>query len=96
MYRLLYVGRISAEKGGYLELIDAVGRLNAAMPVGLLFVGEGPMRSELMSAINQRGLTDVVSCPGHQSPDIVQQAYASADLVVLPSRGEMMPRVMLD
>ncbi len=95
-HRLLYVGRLSAEKGGYGELIDAVEALSKSMSVGLLFLGHGPLRGELERKIEERGLARIVACMGHQPREVVQHAYATADLVVLPSRGEMMPRVMLE
>jgi glycosyltransferase involved in cell wall biosynthesis len=95
-YRLLYVGRLSAEKGGYYELIDAVVDLNRDIPVSLVFVGDGPYRDEIEQSINKRNLTDIISCVEHQTIEAVHQIYRIADLVVLPSRGEMMPRVMLE
>lgn len=95
-YRLLYVGRLSAEKGGYLELIDAVSKITTTMSVGLVLIGDGPQRADLENAIKQRGLDQVISCLGYQSPELVNQAYSDANLVILPSRGEMMPRVMLE
>ena len=95
-YRLLYVGRLSAEKGGYLELIDAVSKIPITMSVGLVLIGDGPQRADVENAVKQRGLNQAISCLGYQPPELVYQAYCNATLVILPSRGEMMPRVMLE
>jgi glycosyltransferase involved in cell wall biosynthesis len=95
-YRLLYVGRLSKEKGGYFELIEAFGDLVKTISAELIIVGNGPYQSDIEKFIKQQNLTSVVSCIGHQSVESVQQLYQMADLVVLPSRGEMMPRVMLE
>ena len=68
-YRLLYVGRLSAEKGGYLELIDAVSRITSSMSVGLALIGDGPQRVVVENAIKQHDLESVISCL------VVRQGY---------------------
>ena len=95
-YHLLYVGRLAPDKGGQLELIDAIAELHAEIPVGLAIAGEGPLRNQIERAIEHRNLTNVVTCVGHQPPEILSYAYRRADLVVLPSQAEMLPRVMLE
>lgn len=95
-YRLLYVGRLSAEKGGYLELIGAVEILSRVSSVGLVLVGDGSARQDIESMIEDRGLSGIAACIGQQPFEVVLSAYQNADLVVLPSVAEMMPRVMLE
>ena len=95
-YHLLYVGRLAPDKGGQLELIDAIAKLHAEIPVGLAIAGDGPLRNQIEKTIQNRNLTNVVTCVGHQPPEILSYAYRGADLVVLPSQAEMLPRVMLE
>lgn len=95
-YRLLYVGRLSAQKGGHFELIDAVAALSQDLSLGLVMIGDGLLRPRIERLLKERGLTQHITCVGYQQPAAVHQYYRQADLVVLPSRGEMMPRVMLE
>jgi len=95
-YHLLYVGRLAAEKRGYFELIEAVADLSSELSVSLVIVGDGPQRGKLEDLLRQRNLTDIVCCIGHQPHEVVSQAYKHADLVILPTYADMMPRVMLE
>jgi glycosyltransferase involved in cell wall biosynthesis len=85
----LYVGALVEEKGVDLA-IKAVGQLP---DVTLLVVGHGPEQSLL------RNLAARV-CPGQvifAGPlNDVRSAYWAADLVVLPSRTESMPAVLIE
>jgi glycosyltransferase involved in cell wall biosynthesis len=87
---LLYVGRLSREKG--LTLIAPLGRLldHAGVPHRFVFVGDGPMRAELQS-----------SCPdaiftGTLPHDAVAVAMASADIFVFPSQTDTAGNVVLE
>jgi glycosyltransferase involved in cell wall biosynthesis len=92
--RVLYVGRLSLEKGGVEEMISALNFLPCE--IHLVIAGDGPMRDSTAAFVERLGLGHRVSLVGQQSPQAIAELYASAELVVLPSRNEMMPRVMLE
>jgi glycosyltransferase involved in cell wall biosynthesis len=87
-------GRLSLEKAFDL-LIAAFGRVHAGEPrLRLLVAGEGPERPRLEAAIARAGLQDLVQLLG-QVPDI-RPILAAADLLVLPSRTEGLPNIVLE
>jgi glycosyltransferase involved in cell wall biosynthesis len=95
--RLLYAGRMLADKGLY-ELIEAVGRLNARglrCELGLCgFAG-----ADNISAIGEDTLQEWAERPGVRwlgPSDDMPRIYALADAVVLPSYREGMPRSLLE
>ena len=77
---LLYVGRLSREKG-IPTLLDAVRELT--MPLAI--VGDGPMRAGLEAFVQQHAMTDRVTFYGHQSGEALQRLYQQAAFVVIPS-----------
>jgi glycosyltransferase involved in cell wall biosynthesis len=85
----LFVGRLHPQKGVDV-LLDAAG---LCREVRFLVVGEGPERATIESVIGERGL-DNVRLLGfrHDVPALM----ARADLLVLPSRWEGMPNVLLE
>jgi glycosyltransferase involved in cell wall biosynthesis len=86
-----YVGRLSEEK-----CIDALIDSLAELPrdVRALIVGDGPERTNLTARAAQRGLADRVSFTGTLADP--RTAYAAMDVMVLPSRVEAMPMVLLE
>jgi glycosyltransferase involved in cell wall biosynthesis len=89
---LLYVGRLSREKG-VLRLAEAYRAVGAQRPqLCLAVVGEGPGRPELERALagtRHRLL-------GPLSGEALAAAYASADLFCLPSVTETFGQVILE
>ncbi len=87
---LLYVGRVSREKG--LSMLPAFSeRLRRShIDHELIVVGDGPMRSELRAACPGAVFT------GALGADEVAEAMASADLFVFPSRTETAGNVVLE
>ena len=80
------IGRLIPQKG-YDYLLKAMSLLVNDYPhIQLHIIGEGPMRIELQSRINQLGLSSVVILSGNV-PDAWQQLYR-ADAFVLPSVSE--------
>jgi glycosyltransferase involved in cell wall biosynthesis len=85
---LLYVGRLSAEKE-----VTRLKELFPALPgMRLAIVGDGPMRRELERHFQG---TDTVFTGYLQGEELVE-AYASADLFVLPSKTETLGLVLLE
>jgi glycosyltransferase involved in cell wall biosynthesis len=84
-YLLLYVGRLSGEKGVDV-LIEALRRISATRTdIGLLIVGDGPQRKALEA---QAQALPQVFFLGFRDWDQLPGFYAAADLFVLPSRWE--------
>ncbi len=87
---VLYVGRLSREKG--LDLLAPVSaRLRAArIDHRLVVAGDGPMRSELMAACPDAVFT------GPLGREAVADVFASADVFVFPSRTDTAGNVVLE
>jgi glycosyltransferase involved in cell wall biosynthesis len=89
---LLYVGRLSSEKGLFL-LAGAFRRASAGRPdLRLALVGEGPARRELERAL--AGTPHRFAGP--LRGDDLAAAYASADVFCLPSATETFGQVVTE
>jgi glycosyltransferase involved in cell wall biosynthesis len=77
---LLYLGRLSREKG-VGTLLAALGGLGTDTP--LVVVGDGPERANLESSASERNLN--VKFTGYQSGPALTEAMAQAQAVVMPS-----------
>lgn len=86
----IYVGRLSGEKN-VATLIQAFhilkGRESAANDWGLLVVGNGPLREELVELCSMRGIADVHFIGGKSWRELPEY-YAMSDVLVLPSTSE--------
>lgn len=90
--RLVAIGRLSPEKGFDL-LIDAVARLPRGQ-VELAILGEGAEREALANRIRALGLDDDIRLLGFQANP--PAFLARADALVLSSRHEGLPNVVLE
>ena len=90
--RAIYVGRISRDKG-VLDL-PAIDRLlrDRHIDVAWTVVGSGPEEIELRSRWRERDVAWKGYLPGEQA----RMAYQSQDILVLPSRSEGLPVVLLE
>ncbi|MDQ2072861.1 glycosyltransferase [Haloarcula sp. H-GB4] len=94
---LLYVGRLSEEKA-IDDLLRVFRRLNMrGDTVHLHIVGSGPSATQLKQLAAQLGVTDAVTFHGFipKGPDLWAY-YDDADIFVLPSRTEGLPRVIAE
>ena len=86
-FNVLFVGRLSPEKG-FPMVVEVVGALQAqGLEVGLLVVGDGPLRREYETLVSDRRLRHVLFF------GFVQQAelpfyYGQADVLMVPSDSE--------
>lgn len=96
-FRILFVGRLSAQKNVRL-LLDAVAdiRSKATERISLDIVGDGPLRRELESAAGELGLVDCVTWHGWRGREEVAALYRRADCFVNPSLYEGMPNTILE
>jgi len=99
---LIWVGRIDRQKNPML-LLDALKRLTtdaSALPsrrvAHLLMIGDGSMRSQVVSQIERLGLTPQITLLGALSPEQIAGWLRIADLFVLPSSYEGMPIALLE
>jgi glycosyltransferase involved in cell wall biosynthesis len=91
-HRLLYVGRLSAEKNLSL-LSDVFRRVRLSRnDVALVIVGSGPAESALRDEL--RGLPAYLLGP--QTDTVLPAIYASADLLLFPSRTDTLGQVVLE
>jgi glycosyltransferase involved in cell wall biosynthesis len=89
--RILYVGRLSAEKnlGAIITATSYVGDLATAV-----MVGSGPLRGALETQAKQEGV--VVEFSGVVDQRRLPEVYGSADVFVLASFTEGHPKVLLE
>ncbi|AQT75436.1 MULTISPECIES: glycosyltransferase family 4 protein [Streptomyces] len=91
--RLLYVGRLSAQKN-IARLLDAISL--AASPLRLRIVGGGELDADLRARAAALGLGERVEFTGPLYDEDLLAAYADADVFVLPSDREGMPLAALE
>jgi glycosyltransferase involved in cell wall biosynthesis len=91
---LLYVGELRTAKGidTLLEAIARVGRARGLIPRTVL-VGSGPDQASLTEQAQRLGIGPFVSFPG-QMP--VREAFKLGRVLVVPSRAESMPYIVLE
>lgn len=84
----LYVGRLVEQKG-VLDLLNAYASLSPDLraQVGLVFVGDGPLRSELES-LARRIFPGSVHFPGFIQRDELAAHYSLAECFVLPTHSD--------
>jgi glycosyltransferase involved in cell wall biosynthesis len=83
---ILYVGRLTREKGVDL-LIDALGHLaRTDTPWTCTIIGDGPEAGRLRDLVQVRGLASRVTFRGWLVGAPLADAYAAATVVVVPSR----------
>ena len=93
---LLSVGRLHAVKD-HAFLVRACAQLHAhGVAFECSIAGEGPERGRLESLIAKYGLPDRVTLLGHVPREQMDSLYARADVVVLTSRSEGIPLVLME
>lgn len=92
--RLGVIGRLSPEKGVdvFLEACAVVAARGGQFEA--LIVGDGPERGALEQQAGRLGLSDRVTFVGHCAD--MRPIYPAIDLLVLPSRSEGLPNVLLE
>jgi glycogen synthase len=94
--RLLYVGRLSQEKGVDVAIAALPAVLARAPDARLRIAGEGPLSLVLRDLVAERGLADRVEFLGFVSRDGVRCLLSESSVVVVPSRGEGFSLVALE
>ena len=92
----LTVGRFTDQKN-HQALIEAIAQLahkNALGDWSFVFLGEGPLKGNILESIRNHSLQDIV----HVLPPIddMPAAYRSAELFILPSKYEGMSNALME
>lgn len=99
LFRLVFVGSLAQLYKGPDILIDALTQCLSAGHSGvkLIMIGEGQFRTALEEQVARRGMNDIVTFLGQlPSGEAVRKELLQADLFVLPSRTEGLPRAMIE
>jgi len=90
---IVYVGEFRHIKGADL-LVDAVARLRSdGRPVTLTLAGDGEEIEALKTQIQRLGLGEAVRFIGHVK---ARYGFSKGSLLVVPSRGDSMPYVVIE
>lgn len=96
---ILYPARISEMKG-QIDFIQVVKSLvDQKFDIRLIFAGgheSSIYLDDLKRTIATQGLQNIVDFPGALSQEQLRDMYAKSDVVVLPSKTEGLPRVLLE
>jgi len=92
--RIISVGRLEGEKG-HASLIDAVGKLQSRCRVVLEFVGDGSKLNQLRERAKMAGV-EAVFLGAITDRGRLFEALSQADIFVIPSLTEGMPRALLE
>lgn len=93
--RLIFVGRLSAEKG-LSGLIEAMSLMKSGTPSKLVIVGDGPLRAGLERQRDALGLAERIEFLGRLSERETMMQIARSDVLVLPSFMEGLPVVLME
>jgi colanic acid/amylovoran biosynthesis glycosyltransferase len=95
-FAILAVGRLHPVKD-HAFLIRACRLLkDRGMDVACLIAGDGPERANLESLVRSLSLTEEVRFLGHVPHEQLPLCYAGSDVVVLTSRSEGIPLVLME
>lgn len=92
--RIGVIGRLSTEKGVDIFLEALRGLHDVGLSASAFIVGDGPSRAGLEAQCRALGLHDAVAFLGHRAD--VGEVYVAVDLIVIPSRSEGLPNVLLE
>lgn len=89
----LFIGEMRLLKGPDL-FVEAIGRLRAeGRPINAVMVGHGPDRDQIAAQVERDGLSDAIDLRPAMP---AREAFALARTVVIPSRAEAMPYIVLE
>jgi glycosyltransferase involved in cell wall biosynthesis len=94
--KLLYVGRLAAEKGVPVLLRSLIALKNEGHRFHLTLLGDGPERSTLETEVKQHGLIQMVHFSGFASQEMVRDTLLESDVFILPSFAEGVPVSLME
>jgi glycogen(starch) synthase len=93
--RLLCLGRLAVQKGFDVALTALASVTDRFPNARLIVAGDGPERPNLERQVAELGLADIIDFVGWVSPDKVLALINTSTLVLMPSRWEGLPSVVL-
>lgn len=95
--RIVYIGRIENEQKGVLLLPEIICEtLKKLNSINLEIVGDGPDLPILKHEIKAKGLNSYVNFHGSMPNDKTLEILKDADILIMPSRYEGLPIVLLE
>lgn len=93
---VLFVGRlVDGKRPG--DALEAFANVREDYPDAVLvFCGDGPLREDLERRAKKLGIASAVDFLGYVSYDEMPTVYRAADVLILPSRAEGLPRTVLE
>lgn len=97
-YTLVFIGSLAQMYKGPDVLVDSIAHcVSRGLDVSVILIGEGKCRPKLEALVARRGLHERVRFAGQvPAGQPVYRMLDSADLFVLPSRTEGLPRAMIE
>ncbi|NUE02290.1 glycosyltransferase family 4 protein [Halorubraceae archaeon YAN] len=93
---ILFVGRLVDGKRPEIA-IETLSQIHESDPtVELYLCGEGPLRDVLEKRVDELDMLDSVTFMGQVSYDEMPKVYRQADVLILPSRAEGVPRTIME
>jgi glycosyltransferase involved in cell wall biosynthesis len=89
---VLYVGEMRDLKGVDV-LIEALAALMERRDIRAMLVGDGPDRQSYVDMVAERGLAERITLPGAMP---AREAFARGRCIVVPSRAESFPYIVLE
>ena len=93
-YPVVITAGTMTKRKGFADLINAVKILSTKRKVRLIILGDGYLRNELESLVNELELSEWVEMPGNV--ENVLKYFALADVFVLSSYAEGLPNVLIE
>jgi glycosyltransferase involved in cell wall biosynthesis len=81
---MLFVGRL-VERKGVEVAVRALACVRRGLDARLTVIGSGSREPEIRAAISEAGIGEFVDMPGHVRASELVEAYAAADVFVLPA-----------
>lgn len=95
-FKLLYVGRLAAEKGVPVLLNSLIALKNEGYHFHLTLLGDGPERADLENKVRKHGLQENVHFGGFASQETVRKTLQNSDVFILPSFAEGVPVSLME
>jgi glycosyltransferase involved in cell wall biosynthesis len=95
-FTLLAVGRLHRVKDHEFLLRGCAALCSRGMNLQCLIAGDGPEKESLVRQVRKLGLENQVKLLGHIAHSKLASLYCQADLVVLTSRSEGIPVVLME
>jgi len=93
---IVFVGRLLRAKGIF-SIVDALVEVQREIEsVSLTFVGGGPDRQNLETKVQDAGIDNIVDILGKVPHSDALERLARSDVLVLPSKSEGVPRVIIE